>query len=81
MFIYFISLWFSKLHKFRILLKFRIDKIKLGSSTILPIRFYDCPGIDGDEDERMDLQVLESVIDGHIRGDAKVILENANDDS
>lgn len=44
----------------------------VGGTKNLPIRFYDCPGIDNDEDETMDLDVLEAIINGHIKGDSKV---------
>lgn len=43
----------------------------------LPIRFYDCPGIDHDEEKTMTLDVLEAVINGHVKGDAMVLTNNA----
>lgn len=39
----------------------------------LPIRFYDCPGIDEEEDRTMTLDVLEAVIKGHVKPDSKVL--------
>lgn len=44
----------------------------VGGTKNLPIRFYDCPGIDQDEDETMNLDVLEAIINGHVKGDSQV---------
>lgn len=41
----------------------------------IPIRLYDCPGISNEEHDTMDLDVLEAVINGHIKGDSKVLLK------
>lgn len=48
--------------------------MKLENKRSLPINFYDCPGINADEDERMNLQVLEAVIKGHVRGNVQVVI-------
>ena len=50
----------------------------MGGSKNLPIRFFDCPGINHDEDETMTLEVLEAVINGHVIGDSKVFTTNAH---
>lgn len=46
--------------------------MKIEDRKDLPIRFYDCPGIDKEEDRTMTLDVLEAVINGHVKGDSKV---------
>ena len=56
-------------------LQLQLGKIFIDGSRVLPIKFYDCPGITGSEAERMDQQVLEAVIDGRVRRNTKVCLE------
>lgn len=46
--------------------------MKIEDRKDLPIRFYDCPGIDKEEDRTMTLDVLEAVINGHVKDDSKV---------
>ena len=58
------------------LLQFQLEVITLEDRNVLPIRFYDCPGIDEDEDEIMNIDVLEAVIKGHVRGDSQVLRTN-----
>ncbi|XP_022309286.2 interferon-induced protein 44-like [Crassostrea virginica] len=50
---------------------FQIEKMKIEDRKDLPIRFYDCPGIDKEEDRTMTLDVLEAVINGHVKDDSK----------
>nr|XP_022308769.1 interferon-induced protein 44-like isoform X2 [Crassostrea virginica] len=50
---------------------FQLEKLRMDGGKVLPIRFYDCPGIDKDEDVTMNLDVLEAVINGHVKGDSK----------
>ena len=45
---------------------------------MLPIQFFDCPGIDNDEDETMTLDVLQAVIRGHVNENAKVFISNVD---
>lgn len=56
-----------------VFLQFQLLKIKIGGSRVLPIRFFDCPGIDAAEYERMDQKVLEAIVNGRVRGNTKVL--------
>ncbi|XP_022310669.2 interferon-induced protein 44-like isoform X1 [Crassostrea virginica] len=49
---------------------FQLDKLKVGDTRVVPIRFYDCPGINEDEYNTMNLDVLEAVIKGHVKEDS-----------
>nr|XP_022296599.1 interferon-induced protein 44-like isoform X2 [Crassostrea virginica] len=50
---------------------FQLEKLTVEDKKDIPIRLYDCPGISNDEHDTMDLDVLEAVINGHIKGDSK----------
>lgn len=54
-------------------IQFQLDKINVEDKKDIPIRFYDCPGIDGDEDRTMTVDVLEAVIKGHVKPDSTVL--------